>query len=397
MRAAPGHMNDTTGGVWSGAFKTLRTAHVRSWLLQILLVVAIGGGLYFLVSNVVDNLARRNMTSGFGFLARTAGFDIEQSPIAWSHTDTFGRALLVGVCNTLLAAFATGIMATTIGFVVAMMRLSSNWLLRTTAAAYVEFFRNTPAILQIVFWYFAILAPLPPPRKSLALADAVFLNVRGLFVPKPVIGDGGLAIGLSLVLAVAAVLIILFASRRLHWRPTIKTVCVMMLAALLAFAVVIGTSVSWEVPKLHGFNFSGGIRIFPEFIALTLGLSIYTGAFISEIIRLGFVSVRRGVIEAAQSLGLSKFRTLTLVTLPLAVRVIIPPLAGQYVSMVKNTSLAVVIGFPDLVQVFSGTVLNQSGQAIEVMAITMLIYLCFSLSISAVMNWYNARVALVER
>ncbi len=377
----------------------LGNSTARNWFWQAALIVTIVAAAWFFAHNAVVNLTQRNMTSGFDFLWRTAGFDIEQSPIAWTPTDSYGRALLVGLCNTLLAAVVSIVLATILGFIIAMMRLSPNWLLRTSAGAYIEVLRNTPAILQVIFWYFAVLAPLPSPRNSFNLGGVLFLNVRGLFLPKPVFSDAGPALLISAVVAVLGLIVILRMRRALILGPA-QTVLASVGTVIGVPAIVFlaaGVSLHWDIPALRGFNFAGGLRLFPEFTALVLGLSVYASSFIAEIIRAGVTSVGRGPIEAARSLGLRKTHILFFITMPLAMRVIVPPLTSQYLRLVKNTSLAVVIGFPEVVQIFAGSVLNQSGQAIEVMGITMLIYLTISLCISLFMNWYNRRVVLVER
>jgi general L-amino acid transport system permease protein len=282
--------------------------------------------------NAAANLQRQNIPWGFGFLSQTAGFSVLQSAISYGPASTYGRAFIVGLLNTVIVA-VTGIMlATMLGLAIGVTRLSRNWLAAKLAAAYVEIIRNIPLLLQILFWYFAVLRQLPPPQESLSFADAIFLNNRGLYLPNPV---------------------------------------------------------NFDFPVLGKFNVAGGLRIIPEFAALTLALSIYTAAFIAETVRGGLQAIPRGQTEAAYALGLRPGLALRFVILPQALKLIVPPLTSQYLNLTKNSSLAVAIGYPDLISVFAGTVLNQTGQALEVLTLTMAVYLTLSLSIAAAMSLLN--------
>lgn len=294
------------------------------------------------------------------------------------------------------------ILATVLGFVIGIARLSSNWLVSRFAAIYIEIFRNIPLLLQIFFWYFAVLQALPSPRQSISLGEAIFLNVRGLFFPKPVFEAGSAFIFAALFAGIIATIFIGVWARnkqKLTGQQTpmgrIALALIVGLPALVYF--VSGMPVSAEYPALKGFNYQGGISIIPELAALLVALSIYTAAFIAEIVRSGINAVSHGQTEAAMSLGLPRTRTLKLIIIPQALRIIIPPLTSQYLNLTKNSSLAMAIGYPDLVSVFAGTTLNQTGQAIEIIAMTMGVYLTLSLVTSALMNIYNKKVALVER
>jgi general L-amino acid transport system permease protein len=344
----------------------------------------------------------RGITTGFGFLSNEAGFGILKSLIEYDETHTYGRTFVVGLLNTLLVAGLGIFFATFIGFFMGIARLSHNWLVARLATVYIETFRNIPLLLQIMFWYFAVLRPLPRPRESLNLGDAVFLNNRGLFVPEPVAEDGFGLVWLAFVIAVAAVV---FIARWAHRRQDrtgqqfpIWSVGIGLIVGLpLLVFWLSGSPMHLEYPALKGFNFRGGMEVIPELAALVLALSIYTGAFIAEAVRSGINSVTHGQTEAAYALGLRPRVTLKLVIIPQAMRVIIPQLTSQYLNLTKNSSLATAIGYPDLVNVFAGTTLNQTGQAVEVIAMTMGVYLTISLLISMFMNWYNKRKMLVER
>lgn len=374
----------------------------RALTFQLLLIAVVAAFLLYIIGNTQDNLAARGITTGFGFLDRTAGFGIGQSLIEYSSQSTYGRTFVVGLLNTLLVS-ALGVMAATlIGFVVGIARLSPNWLIARLASGYIEIFRNIPLLLQIFFWYFAVLRAMPSPRESMSLGEVAYLNVRGLFLPEPQFLSGFGLIPVALAVAVVASIALVIWNRRRHEatgkRLPAGWISLALIVGLpLAVLVVTGVPVTWEVPELRGFNFRGGITIIPEFLALWLALSIYTASFIAEIVRSGIQAISHGQTEAAQALSLPQGLVLRLVIIPQALRVIIPPLTSQYLNLIKNSSLATAIGFPDLVSVFAGTTLNQTGQAIEVISMTMAVYLTISLLVSMFMNWFNARVALVER
>jgi len=381
--------------VGSRLFTDRRT---RDFAIQASLAAAIAVLIWFFVGNAVHNISKRHVTSGIDFLWSTAGFDIDETLIPWDPSDTYARALLVGILNTMLVASVAVFFSTALGGLLAFMRVSGNPLADGSARAFVEFIRNTPELLQIIFWYFAILQPLPPPRQSLHLGQMLFLNVRGIYVARPELSDGGIAALAGLGFG-AFVLAALVAARK---KLALSGITISIMTVLLPITGAIvgcllaGATLAWDVPELQGFNFSGGSRLYPEFVALVLGLTIYSSAFIAEIIRAGITGVQRGQVEAARSLGFPYPKILRLIVVPQALRIIIPPLSSQYLNLVKGTSLAVAIGYPDIVQVFAGTVLNQSGRAIEVMAITMGLYLCFSMFISVLMNLYNRHINRVS-
>ena len=375
---------------------------VRAWLFQILAILAVVAVAIYLIHNTINNLSSRGITSGFAFLDRSAGFGIVQHLIDYQQGDTYGRVFVVGLLNTLLVSALCIVFASFIGFFLGLARLSDNWLLRKLSTIYIETFRNITPLLQIFFWYFAVLRNLPGPRQAASALDMVFLSNRGLYIPSPQLGEGVLAFVLSAVIAIA-LSVGLFRFNKMHqmktgqlrrtWPTALSLIVLLPLIAHWLF----GAALHWDIPQLRGFNFRGGMVLIPELAALTLALSVYTSAFIAEIIRAGIQAVPYGQHEAARSLGLPNTVTLRQVIIPQALRVIIPPLTSQYLNIVKNSSLAAAIGYPDMVSLFAGTVLNQTGQAIETIAITMSVYLIISLSISLLMNIYNRRIALIER
>ena len=373
----------------------------RALLFQVLMVLTILGFVGYLVNNALTNLEQRGITTGFAFLGQTAGFDILMSLVEYDSTHSFGTTFVVGLLNTLLISALGIIFATIIGFLMGIARLSNNWLVGKVAAAYIEIFRNIPLLLQIFFWYFAVLRALPSPRQSIELGSA-FLNIRGLYLPAPVFESGFGLVTIAIAIAIAAVFLLMrWNTRRQDATgqrfPVLWTSLAILLGLPLLAFLLAGMPMSLDYPALKGFNFQGGMTVIPELLALLFALSIYTGAFIAEIVRSGIEAVNKGQTEAASALGLPKGKTLRLVVIPQAMRVIIPPLTSQYLNLAKNSSLATAIGYPDLVSVFMGTTLNQTGQAIEIIFMTMGVYLLISLSVSGLMNWYNKRMALVER
>ena len=366
--------------------------------LQILFVAALAWIAYEIVANARANLEAQRITSGFGFLANTAGFDVSQSLIPYSGSDTYTRVFFVGLLNTLLVSGIGIFFATIIGFLVGLGRLSPNWLLSRVAGAYVELVRNLPLLFQILFWYLAVLAALPNPRQSISLFGSFFLSNRGFGIPRPVGHEGLTAFVIAIVVAIAASLLLRSYARRLLFQSgkLLKIwpyVLGLLIGLPLLTALVFGKPVTFEIPELKGFNFSGGWRVIPEFVALTVALSTYTAAFIAEIVRAGVLSVHKGQMEAGSSLGLSRGSNLRLIVVPQALRVILPPLTNQYLNLTKNSSLAVGIGYPELFSVFAGTTLSQTGQAIEIIAITMGVYLLISLVTSAIMSFYGWRLS----
>jgi general L-amino acid transport system permease protein len=364
---------------------------------QIVFVAALAWIGYEIVANARANLAAQRITAGFGFLNNTAGFDVSQSLIPYSGSSTYARVFLVGLLNTLLVSVIGIFFATIIGFMVALGRLSPNWLLSRISGGYVEAIRNVPLLFQILFWYLAVLGALPNPRQSVSLFGSFFLSNRGLVIPRPV-GDPGFEpfVAAILVAIVAAIVMWRYARRALFQSGRVIRVWPYALGVLIGLpllsVLIFGAPVTFEIPELKGFNFSGGSRVIPEFVALTLALSTYTAAFIAEIVRAGILSVHKGQLEAGSSLGLQRGSVLRLIVIPQAMRVILPPLTNQYLNLTKNSSLAVAIGYPDLVSVFAGTTLSQTGQAIEIIGITMGVYLLISLVTSAIMSLYGWRI-----
>lgn len=379
-----------------------RTRRTQDLLFQ----AALLGGVMLLVGGMAWNAAgaleRQNIASGFGFLDNTAGFDVVQTLVPYDETSTYGRVLIVGLLNTLLVAIVGIVFTTILGFVIGIGQLSSNWLVAKLCRVYVETLRNIPLLLQLFFWYFAVLRALPIPRDSWTIFGAFFLNNRGLYVPGPVTEPGFGFVVLAIALGATGSLLLSWqAKRRRVAQGAITPVALQCLALLVVPALVISAVVGFPLhftwPVLEGFNFEGGIVVLPELMALVIALSTYTASYIAEIVRAGIQGVDKGQIEASQALGLKRSQILRLVLVPQAMRQIIPPLTSQYLNLTKNSSLAVAIAYPDLVSVFAGTTLNQTGQAIEIIAITMGIYLTLSLLTSSAMNWYNARIALTER
>jgi general L-amino acid transport system permease protein len=372
----------------------------RGIVLQLLVLLGVLLFIAFITSNTISNLQRVGLASGFGFLTDTAFFDINQRLIKYTSQSTFGRALIVGLLNTVLVSALGIITATILGFIGGVLRLSDNWIVSRLVTSWVEFTRNVPLLLQIIFWW-AILTSLPKVRDSISIGGMAFLNNRGLRTPAPIFEVGMEWVIAAFIFAVVlAVGIVRWARKRQEETgkifPAWRIALILIVGIPLIVYFVAGQPLNWNVPERTRFNFRGGFNITPELIALWFALSTYTGAFISEIVRAGIQSVSRGQSEAASALGLSKNQTMRLVIIPQALRVIIPPLTSQHLNLTKNSSLAIAIGYQDLVSI-GGTILNQSGQALEVVGIWMAVYLSLSLATSAFMNWYNKRIALVER
>jgi general L-amino acid transport system permease protein len=379
-----------------------RDPKLRGLLLQALLCAALSLLAYGAISTAVDHLARSNVASGFVFWNVTAGFDISQTLIDYSSvTSTYGRAFWVGLLNTLLVAALGIVLATVIGFTVGIARLSKNFLVERLATSYVELTRNVPLLLQLLFWYNAVLKALPEMSMSLALPGGIILNNRGLFTPRPLFAEGWHVVAVMAAAVAVAIAFNVLAGRieRLQRAVALRFAGTILIVIGLPVVVFLasGAPFAFDYPEVGRFNVRGGSELLPELVALLFGLSVYTAAFIAEVVRAGIKSVPRGQTEAARALGLRGTQTLRLIVIPQAMRVIIPPLTSQYLNLTKNSSLAVAIGYPDLVQIFTGTVLNQTNQAVEVVVITMAVYLSFSLITATVMNIYNARFALVER
>jgi general L-amino acid transport system permease protein len=375
---------------------------IRAVFYQFVLLATVVWLGYEFALNAKANLDALKIASGFGFLDNTAGFAVNQSLIPYNESDTYGRVFLVGLLNTLLVAGIGIVLATILGFFIGIARLSPNWLLARLAGGYVELIRNLPLLFQLLFWYLAVLGTLPGPRQSISLFGEIFLNNRGIIVPAPVAGRGAGAVVAVFAVSVIAIVALKLWARRLQIRtgrqvPLLGTCLALLVVPSLLALIATGFPIGFERPELRGFNFVGGIRLLPEFVALVVALTTYTAAFIAEVVRAGLLAVPRGQSEAASALGLRRGLTLRLIIVPQALRVIVPPLTNQYLNLTKNSSLAVAIGYPDLFAVFAGTTLHQTGQAIEIIAITMAVYLAISLITSALMNWYNAHIRIAER
>ena len=373
----------------------------RAIIYQVVVLGMVGLVAYYLFTNTLANLERQNIATGFGFFSKQASFEISESPIPYSAADTYARALLVGVLNTIKVSFIGIVLTVLLGTFIGIARLSSNWLVGKLAAVYIEVMQDIPVLLQLVFWYAVFYESFPPPRQALNPLRGVYLSNRGMVfaVPQthPVYGY----MALAFVVGCLAVWVLRrWAKKRQEKTGQSFPVFLVSLAILLllplATWLVGGAPLKMNVPRLVGFNFEGGSTLSPEFAALLLGLVLYTAAFVAEIVRAGIQAVSRGQVEAAMSLGLRPGKVLRLVILPQALRVIIPPLTSQMLNLIKNSTLAIAIGFPDFVSV-ANTTINQTGQAIEGVGMIMVVYLFFSLSTSALMNWYNKKVALVER
>ena len=374
---------------------------VRGIVYQLALIA----GLVYLVWNIIQNTAynleKQHIASGFGFLKDTAGFLPNQSLIELSALSSYGQAFFAGFLNTMLIAVIGVVLATIVGFVMGVARLSNNWVISKMATVYIEVVRNIPLLLQIFFWYFAVLRSLPHPKKSIEMGSDFFLNNRGLFMPKPVFGEGSSLMLWGLIAAIVISFLLARWSKKRQMEtgqrfPVLWTSLALLFGLPTLAYFVTGMPVSFDLPALKGFNFKGGMKVIPEFVGLLLALTIYTAAFIAEIVRAGILAVSHGQTEAAYAVGLRPGPTLRLVIIPQALRVIIPPLTSQYLNLTKNSSLAVAIAYPDIVSV-GGTINSQTGQAIEVIGIWMMVYLSISLLTSMLMNWYNRSIALVER
>ena len=377
---------------------------VRGIVYQVILVCAFIAFSVYIIHNTATNLEERGIASGFGFLGTSAGFDVAMSPFFKYdiNTATYGTVLLVGISNTILIALIGCPLATLVGFIVGVLRLSPNWLVSRIAYCYVETMRNIPLLLHLLFWYFAVLGALPLIRNAISIGDSIFLSNRGFFAPLPVAENGFWMVGVAFLVAIVAVV---FLSRWAHKRqdetgqqfPVFSVSVALLIGLPLIVFLFAGLPMHLEYPERTRFTMRGGLVILPEFAALIFGLVIYTGAFIAEIVRAGIQSVSHGQTEASYALGLRPNITMRLVIIPQALRVIVPPLTSQYLNLTKNSSLGVAIGASEIVSVWMGTTLNQAGQAVEIITTTMAFYMAFSLLTSAFMNWYNRRIALVER
>ncbi len=376
-------------------------AKKRAILFQVATLCAVGLLGYYLISNVLANLERQSIATGWSFLGKEASFEIGESMVPYSAASSYARALAVGVLNTLLVAFVGNFITIILGTIIGVARLSTNWLVSKIAAVYIEVMQDIPVLLQLFFWYAIFYETMPSPRQALNPVGGVFLCNRGVMFTVPEAHVAHAYMGVAFILACVAAWAVRRWARKRQDRtgqafPTFR-VCVALILGLPFLAWWIGGApTALDVPSLQGFNFKGGLTMSPEFFAVVMGLVLYTAAFVAEVVRAGIQSVSKGQTEAAMSIGLRPTLVLNLVILPQALRVIIPPLTSQMLNLTKNSSLAVAIGYPDFVSV-ANTTINQTGQAIEGVALIMVVYLIFSLSTSAFMNWYNKRSALVER
>jgi general L-amino acid transport system permease protein len=385
----------------TGAMAWFYSPKVRGIASQVLVMLLLAWGLYEIIGNTQANLKKLNQNFGFDFLTQASGFDLSSTLLDYSSASTYGRALVVGLLNTVLVAILGIFFATIIGFIVGVMRLSKNRVVAEAATLYIEIIRNVPLLLQIFMWYALVLKPLPGPKAALHFFDSIFISNRGIIMPHPNFGSGAWAGLASLGLALIGTWVFRRRARQVQdetgkitpiWLISIPIIVLAPFAGLL----LAGWPLSFDYPALKGFNFAGGMTIVPELMALLIALSIYTATYIAETVRGGILAVSHGQTEASSALGLSRGQALRLVIIPQAMRVIIPPLASQYLNLTKNSSLAIAVGFPDFMYA-GGTVNNQSGKAIEIVFILMVVYLALSLLTAAFMNWFNARVKLVER
>ncbi len=383
-------------------FAFFRHERVRGVLFQLLTIMGLVAFLWYIGLNTLSNIEQRGIQTGFEFLQGTAGFGITESPISFNESDTHARVFLVGLLNTFIISLVGIVLATLLGLIIGVLRLSKNFLIKKMAAAYIDIFRNIPLLLQILFWYNVVIQALPSPRQSINFFDSIFINNRGFYIPLASLNSTTYAILVGVILSVITIFFMAkWAKKRQEitgqYFPTlIASVGVFVVFVLISFFAG-GADFGFSYPELKGFNFRGGKSISPEFLALTFALVIYTATFIAEAVRSGIEAVKKGQKEAASSLGLSSYQSLKLVILPQAIRISIPPIINQYLNLVKNSSLATAVGYPELVTVFAGTSLNQVGQSIEIIAITMLVYLIISLSVSLILNWFNHKIKIKER
>ena len=380
-----------------------RNQEYRSVFIQIITMLVLITVLGLIGRNVATNLEIAGKDFSFGFLNYPAGYDITFQPfIPYTPTDTHFDAAIIGILNTLLVAVSGVILASILGFTMGILRLSNNWLISRLVYVFLEFTRNVPILLHILFVHSIFLYVFPVPKRALSISDTFFFSNRGILIPSPVFEDGFGFVWIVLLIAIAIVTFFVFWAKKIQ-NQTGKIYPVFLISLAILFCLplftffVSGSPLSWEIPVLKGFNFKGGTSIKPEYLALTFALSYYTACFIAEIVRGGILAISHGQTEASNALGLRPNRTLQLVVIPQALRVIIPPLASQYLNLTKNSSLAIAIGYMDVVATIGGISLMQTGKEMETMIIVLLTYLFFSLIISAFMNWFNSRMSLVER
>ena len=375
---------------------------IRAIIYQVLALFAIFLFTYYVLNNMFTNIEKRGITTGFDFLGNEAGFGILSTLISYTESDSYGRVFVIGVLNTLLVSAIGIFFATIIGLLIGVGRLSKNFMISKLSLIYVETFRNIPILLQILFWYNVVLAALPGPRQSMSYMDAFFLNNRGLYIPRPILESGFISVFIAFLIAIAGVYYLAKWAKKKHDDtgedfPVFWTSLAILIIGPSLVYFLSGSPVSLEYAELKGFNFVGGWSLTPELLALSFALSIYPATYIAEAVRAGIEAVPKGQKEAASALGLKEYVILKKVVLPQALRVIIPPVINQYLNLMKNSSLATAIGYPELVTLFAGTALNQVGQAIEIILMTMAVYLVISITISILMNILNAKMQIKER
>ena len=379
-----------------------RNEQSRQVIIQIFVLAATFFSIFWLISNVIANFAILNKGFGYDFLFIKAGYDINLTLIEYSNESTHFRAAIVGLLNTCLVAIIGIILATIIGVFLGILRLSNNWLLRNLSYSFIEFTRNVPVLLHILLWHGIIINTLPHPKKAISIGDFAFLANRGFYVPKPIAEIGFEFVYLSIIIGIIiSIFIFRYFKKRQEttgqqFPVLIVNIGILLFLPILTF-VMLGFPMSLEIPSLKGFNYRGGMHLSPELVALTYALGIYTAAFIAEIVRSGILAIDKGQREAAESLGLKANKVMKLIILPQARRIIIPPLTSQYLNLTKNSSLAIAIGYMDLIATLGGITLNQTGREMETMILVMAIYLTLSLSISFIMNWYNKKSKLIEK
>lgn len=376
--------------------------HSRQLIIQFVVIVVVLSLIGFFIRNTLNNLELLGREAGYGFLLTPSNYDINQHLIEYSSRSSHLRATMVGLINTGLVAFCGIILATLIGFVAGVARLSSNFLVNRIVYVFVEFSRNVPVLLWILLWHGVIVHSLPHPRQAMSIADTYFLSNRGFYVPKPLLNPEFWWVIVALLIAIVGAVLFTRSANKKQELTGERLPIIWINSAIVILVPVVafwfaGAPATLEIPEFKGFNFAGGLVLTPEFIALTFALAVYTGAFIAEIVRAGILAVSHGQTEASYALGLKPNWTMRLVILPQALRVIVPPMISQYLNLTKNSSLAIAVGYMDVVATIGGISLNQTGRALECMSIVLAIYLCISLSISAFMNWYNRRISLVER
>ena len=388
-------------------FKTSlrKNLQLSKLLPQVLLIILFCYIIYFFTKNTQINLAARNLNFGFDFLNTNSGFDVQFSLIQYDGSSSYFRSYIVGLLNTLLVSFFGVIFATILGFIVGISRLSTNWIVNKLSLIYVELFRNLPLLLQIFFWYFVVIRSLPSTEKSTVILNFLIINLQGFYIPKFIFSNF-IYIFYGFILALLATFIVKYYATKAFYEsgkiiPVFKIFLLLIIILPVIFSLIGDVSLSVEYPKLIKnfgiFNYVGGVKLVPEFLALLFSLSLYTSAFIAENVRAGILAISKGQKEASKSLGFNNPQTLKLIVIPQALRVIIPPTTNQYLNLTKNSSLAAAIGYPDLAGVFAGTALSQTGKAIEIIFMVMMTYLTISLIISGILNWYNKKIAIVER